>query len=698
MAMAISNNLDLRVDALDSSLAEADLEESRSIYDPNLSFSVKHGQTFYTGETYGTKDTTGAIGVSQALSTGGSLSVSARTGYTKPVSDFPDDNWTDWYTSVGVTLYQPLLKRFGKETTELNISLADYDLKASIEEFRDAVSDTVYSVIKTYNRLYTLRQALQGKEEALKSARELRKKISTQRDGDNPDSVELANTDYAISQRLKALVDAERAIKDQEAKLRYLMGIEDTTPLIPIEAPSRQEPLESLEEAISLAKTNHPYLKQLELNVKAGNLQEKVAHRSLLPNLAVTASGGLRGLDDRFSDSVDQIGDGKGRWWSAGLQLSMPLGNGAAKSNLKIRKIRNKQLKNRLKASEWKIRNYIEADMRALISARVQIQVAEKALISAQQRLDRYRQRLEKNNKNVQDFLDSESDLIYTRISQTEALENFANAVALFWRDCGILLERQNVNIDGDQPEALTSGNMSFSDTEAIVASTLDERQNDKVLENDRQKAIQKITQKIIASPNANQHKKDKSDVSYPATVATQLDSPKMLQPGPSDIDVQHEGENDNRLNYQIKITDIKSSESTKIKSLIRSTGMDPKSQQGSRVSQRVIRLVIDDFASLNEAKKRMAKLSGSGAGCFILPHGESNYRLYAGSFFNNENAEEENLRLTRQGIITKQEEVDVLLPSTVISIGPFMTLESAQNAAIKLEQLGMAPALQKIL
>ena len=154
MAMAIHNNLDLRVEALDSSIAEAGLKQSKGIYDPYLSLSVRHDQTFYTGETYGTEDTTTSFSLSQYLPTGGSLTASTYTGYSQPSGSSSAD-WTDWYTSVGLTLVQPLLKNFGKEATELNISLAANAHEDSLEQFRDFVIDTVYLVIKSYNRLYS---------------------------------------------------------------------------------------------------------------------------------------------------------------------------------------------------------------------------------------------------------------------------------------------------------------------------------------------------------------------------------------------------------------------------------------------------------------------------------------------------------------------------------------------------------------
>ena len=81
--------------------------------------------------------------------------------------------WTDWYTSAGLTMTQPLLKNFGKETTELYISLAANNHTNSLEQFRLSVTNTIYSVIKEYNRLYTLLQVLKSRQRSLLSARQI---------------------------------------------------------------------------------------------------------------------------------------------------------------------------------------------------------------------------------------------------------------------------------------------------------------------------------------------------------------------------------------------------------------------------------------------------------------------------------------------------------------------------------------------
>ncbi len=695
LGMAISNNLDLRVDALDSSLAAASMDGSQSIYDPVLSFSVNHGQTFYSGETYGTKDTNSSLGVTQYLSTGGSVTASARTGYTKPVSNFPDDNWTDWYSSVGVTIYQPLLKNFGRETMELNISLAEYNHKASLEEFRDSVSETVFSVIKAYNRLFSLRQVLDSKEDALNSARQLKDQLQNQDVPGEQQGVEIANTEYAISQRLKELVDAERAIKDQEAKLRYLMGVEDKTTLIPVDPPSREEPLETLDQAIALAQEQHAGLKQLRLDLEGSKLRERVSKRKLRPNLGLTASGGVRGLDDHFSDSVDQIGQGKGRWWSAGLQFSMPLGNTAAESDYRMQKLRTRQLKHRLTASEWKIRDYIEADMRALISARVQIQVADNSVQSAQQRLDRYRTSLARKTSTVQNLLDAETDLVYAHNSQVEALEDFADAVALLWKDAGVLLERQNIHIKNTDPEELTSETRGFPTVDHVAMVDTKEPAVVQELAAGTARVAQDVTESILKNAADVPLKEDQNLL--PAEKRQPEVSARVAgTSGPAKGSAVAETQ-DPAVEYKLRIGEFIAAKLPRVRRQIRAAGLDPLQAEGTPHSQFVIRLVLGDFSNLGSAKSALEQLAGSGADGFVLPHGVAGYRAYAGSFFDRAGAKREQQRLAAKGLTLSLEETQVNLPTTLLTVGPFNGQQAAQQAAVALEKKGLSPTLQQV-
>ncbi len=671
MAMAIRNNLDLRVDALDSSMAAADVQRNRGIYDPALNLSANHGQNFYASETYGTKGTTANLSLTQYLPSGGSLSASTQTGYTMPASDPSGADWTDWYTSAGITFVQPLLKNFGRETMELNIALAANAHEDSVERFRLSVIDTVYSVIKAYNRLYTLRQVLESREMALSSARQLLDKLKQQDGSAERQDVELANTEYAISQRLKDLVNAERRVKDQEAKLRYLVGVQGTTNLIPAYPPSGEEPLETTEQAISLALEKQSTLKQLRLDLKASELQERVAKRRLRPDLSVNGSVGFRGIEDHFSDSLKQIGDGKGQWWSAGLQLSVPLGNTVAKSDYKRSELRTRQLKNRLTAAEWKLRDYIEADMRSLMSARVQRQVADKSVKIAEQRLEKYRKSLARKASKVQDLLNAENDLIYARNSQTDALEDFANAAALLWKDAGVLLERKNILVNISQPEQLTAEterlaypvNSTLPLTAQIPATT------------PRVAAGLALTQRAPQSPVARSADKPlPSPVNQAARVASAVEGSM----------------------YTLKIGAYASSELAETRKKVKIAGLEPLVSVGPKQPRLVIRLNAGDYQNQQTAQEELRKLRAANAAGFILKRGRAGYRLYAGSYFSQDSALKEKQRLAALGADLMLEEARVLLPTSLLTAGQFSSHEAALAGAAKLESLGIQAVVQK--
>lgn len=693
MAMAIRNNLDLRVDALDSSIAETAIQGNRGIYDPFLSVSASTGETFYIGETYGTSEITGSTSLTQNLPTGGSISATTYVDYTQPDDGSPEEDWTDWYTSVGLTLTQPILKNAGKEATELNISLAGINYEDSLEQFRDSVIDTIYSVIKSYNRLYTLRQNLESREKAISSARQLRDKIKEQETPDERQDVELANAEYAINDRLKDLVSVETRIKDEEADLRFLIGEEDKLTIIPVDPPSREEPLETTQQAIMLALEKRSDLKQLRLDLEASELQERVKKRNLLPDLDLTASGGFRGVEDTFKQSTNQIKDGKGSWWSAGVQISIPFGNSVAESDYRRNKLRTQQVKNRIAAAEWDARDEIEEDMRALLSARIQRQVADKAVALALQRVETYRKSLADKRSNVQDLLNAESDLVYALNNQTAALESFANGVALLWKDSGILLERKNINLDFSQPEKLTAETQDILAPEANVLPEALTSIPVMTTVPSSDKVPSQPAVKSSDSPNMETTAQKTQPGDFKIIPAPKVaDKPSV----PSRQNLEDIKDSDSGY-YTLKIGEYASSELGSIKEKVKIAGLEPTVAPGPKLPRQVIRLYAGSYKNTQLAQTAQRMLDNSRASAFLLKDGNSGYRLYAGSFFTMGRAHLEQERLARLRIEVTLEESTVLLPTSVLTAGKFSSREAAYAELLKLEMLGIDSVVQSL-
>ncbi|MBI5576769.1 MAG: TolC family protein [Deltaproteobacteria bacterium] len=447
--MAILKNLDLQIESHTISMARTDVARSRGVYNPVFSVSGTGGVLSSTGDPFfDSRYGTAVASLSQNLPTGGNIAASTQAGYTSIGTDIPGTISNDWQSTVGLTLTQPLLKNAGKDTFELNITLASNTYRENLERFRLAAADTVLAAYSSYNHLYTLRRIVESKTAALKSAQDLLDELSKRPKPGPLHRVEIANAEYAVAQRRKELVDAERNSRDTEAGLRYLIGMEPNIRIIPIDPPSRAEPPETEDQAVKAALENRPDLKQLRLTLKASELEERVSRRQKLPELNLTGGGGLNGTGDSLGNSYERIGDHPGTWWSAGLQFVYPIGNDAAKNDYIKSRIRTMQVRNQIEALALKIRNEVETDLRALISARLQMQVTDKARQTGELRREEYRKNVRARASTVQELINAENDLALAETAQLEAAEGFANGVAKMWRDTGVLLDRLGVHVD----------------------------------------------------------------------------------------------------------------------------------------------------------------------------------------------------------------------------------------------------------
>jgi len=682
IAMAIRNNIDLRVRALDSSLVETNIQSSESIYNPQLSLASNYAQTNVAGETYGTETISGAVSLTQNLPSGGSISA---TTWTAPTSSYADPlyDYTDWSSTIGLTIYQPLLKNAGKQATELGISLDKYDYAGSLESFRDEVMQTVFSVISEYNSLYVLHQLLESREAALKSARQLLAEIrDNPKPGEHQD-IDIANTEYAISQRLTEYIETERSVSSKEANLRYLIGVERKLHIIPSDPPSREEPPETEDQAIALSLEQRPDLQELRLQLEASELREKVSKRNIWPDLALTASGGFRGYaeDGSFGDTVSQISDGKGQYWSAGVRLSIPIGNDQAESDYRRNTLRTEQLKNKLTAAEWKIRDNIQEDNRSLISARLQIMETAKSKAFAEQRVTQYQKSQRLGKASVKDLLDAENDLIYARNLELKAVENFAYLVARLWTDIGVLLERQNIKIDTSNPEEVTAGDLPADpadDTRAAAVAREIVSPADAPIESPPVTADQGNRPEPAAKPAVKSetrtvaaNKPEKPEVNSASVAATT----KIAS---------------TRTSFTLKIGEYLASELASVKKKIVLSGLVPVVRDNLKLEKHVFRLFVGNYPDSMAAKKALEPLAKTHSSTFILKNAAHGYDAYASSFFTPERAETEQKRLAARGISLSLKKASVSLPAFEVTAGSFSTREAAEEWADKLREQGL--------
>lgn len=653
VAMAVYRNVDLRIEALNFKMAEIEAAKSWGIYNPVFNASGSGGVTAFPGGVdpnspfTTSRNKNALIGLTQSLPTGASIAATTQTSFFSV--DIPGTATKDWQSTAGLTVTQPLLKNAGRETVELNITLTASTQQDSLERFRATTIETVSNVITVYNHLYVLRQAQDTRVAALNSAQNLLDEIRKKATPGAVQGMELVNAEFAIAQRRKDLVEASRSVRDQEVSLRYLIGLELPTPIIPSDTPSRDEPQETDEQAAKAALEHRSDLKQLQLSLKSAQLQERVARRQSWPDLSVNAGGGLTGSGVKFGESYQQIGNHPATFWSVGMLFSVPLGNTTAGNEYRKSRIRTEQAQDQIRALSWKIRNDVESDMRALISARLQIQLSDRSNQLAEQRLEAYRKNNQLGSATIQDVLNAENDRNSAHNAQLEAVETFSNAVTKLWKDAGLLLDRHGIHIDTSHPDNLT-GN---------------KEQNPALLVDPPASVSPPTSTEAAQIPATGDMKNATPAVHAPVLAAT------------------------HRYTLTIGEYGVKSAMADAVKRIKRA-GLAPLVKRGPTKTEAMIRLYVADYPDQKSALLEIGRLRRLNVNGFIMTGKEGKFIVYAGSHRSQKQAGIEQERLAALGVKTVLKDASVHRAAFLLTAGSFATREAAVEYASKLEKQGL--------
>ncbi|MBC8016951.1 MAG: TolC family protein [Verrucomicrobia bacterium] len=674
VAMAVYRNIDLRIEALSYKMSESEVVKSRGMYNPVLNASGNGGVTAVPGDPFfSAKNLNASIGLTQNLPTGGNIGANTQTGFFS--IDTSDPASKDWRSTAGLTVTQPLLRNAGRKVAELNITLAASTQQESLERFRAATMETVSNVITAYNHLYVLLQAQETRVAALNSAQKLMDEIKKKATPGAVQGLELANAEFAIAQRLKDLVEASRSVRDQEVNLRYLIGLELPTKIIPSDPPSRDEPLETEAQAVKAAMEHRSDLIQLQSSLKTAQLQEQVAGRQSWPELTVNAGGGLSGSGINLGESYQQVGKLNGTFWTVGMLFSLPLGNTVARNEYLKSKTKTEQTQYQIKALSWKIRNDVESDMRALISARLQIQLSERSSQLAEQRLEEYRRNNQLGSASIQDVLNAENDRNYAHNARLEAVETFSNAVIKLWKDAGLLLNRHGIHIDTSHPSKLTENKEQNPDLLVDPAASVSPPPTAAEQE---QTQIRTIVPMLSAA--------EASDVAAQKPVADDMIKAAPEVPAPVLAA---------SLIYTLTIGEfgVKSAMADAIKRIKRA-GLVPLVKRGPARTEAMIRLHVADYPDQKTARLEIGRLARLKVDGFIIIGEGGIFSVYAGSFRARKQAGIEQERLAALGVKTVLQDTSVPLATYLLTVGRFTTREAAARNATKLEEQGLKPAI----
>ncbi len=327
---AVEKNLDVKAELYNPAMAQADIRKNEGIYDTILglntdfNYSVTEpASTFLSGSVTNRQKTFSIDpGVSQLLPIGGTLGLTFNNTFNNNNSTISLNNY--WKSDLTLSLTQPLLKNFGREPTELAIMVARNSKGESLERFRTKLSDTVARVRTEYFKLYSLREDLEVRKTSLLLARKILDDTKARVKAGVLPAMEILNAEFGVASREKDLIDAEKAVRDQYDVLRVLLQLPGREEIVPADLPTKDPLSVNEEEMIKRSLDNRPEIKEQRTALRSRELEMRVAHNRTLPDLNLSASAALTGLDRHYSRDLEKIGSTDYPVWGVGLQLRIP--------------------------------------------------------------------------------------------------------------------------------------------------------------------------------------------------------------------------------------------------------------------------------------------------------------------------------------------------------------------------------------
>ncbi len=337
VAQALAKNFTVKIQQYSVSRATDSVIIAQSVYDP--SFGVNWQKTFSKSPaiTNSTSTVTGGknpenssnttnLTLTQAIATGGT--VSANYSLNRTANNTVQSLFNPEYLGqVALNVSQPLLQGAGTDYGMAAIHSAEFGKKIAKENFKSAVLTMIYNVEAAYlNLIYTRKQYMVA-QDTLKLAQQLLDENTIKRQTGILTDLDVTQAEAGVATAKSQLIGYKQAMQNAEDTLLQTMGesqFKDTVGSV--EFPSESTLDVSFDLSYKKARDNGPNLAVIEATIEQYKLTALQTKRNTLPQLNAVAGVGYSSADHSYSDASNNVWNGPGYNWSAGLQLTIPWG------------------------------------------------------------------------------------------------------------------------------------------------------------------------------------------------------------------------------------------------------------------------------------------------------------------------------------------------------------------------------------
>lgn len=376
-------------------------------------------------------------------------------------------------SSLGVSFTQPLWRGFGPTLNRRFIRIADNDRKITSLLFHQQLIATVYGVVRLYTDFVALYEDVKVKQETVAAAEKLFSDTKEQVNEGTLAPVEMTHANAQLYATRQDLINAKGLLEEQQAILKNLLtrtGNEDpevqAATIIPTDSlaiPDKEE-TRPIQDLFTDALAHRPDLGQANLQIENSEIGLKGSQNNVKPEVDLVGSAVSNGLAGPLYNTVvpatttpfiggygtalDQLFSARYPSISIGVQVTVPIRNRVAESDLARDELQLKQSQVRLRQLQNEARLEVEDAVIALRRARASYQAAVEARRYSQESLDAEQTKYEVGASTAFFVIQYESLLAQAKSTEVAAKSAYVKARAALERALGTILEAHQITLD----------------------------------------------------------------------------------------------------------------------------------------------------------------------------------------------------------------------------------------------------------
>jgi len=412
---------------------------------------------------------TANAGVQQGFATGGQLSFNFNNTHQNINALTTAYNpWTG--SSLGLTATQPLLRGFGPALNRRFIRIAANEQRIASLLFQQQLIATTYGVIRLYTDFVALTEDVKVKQETVAAAEKLLSDTQAQVEEGTLAPVELTRARAQVYSTRQDLINSRGLLEEEEAILKNVLTRSQDAAiraahLIPTDSLSipPADQIRPEQDLIAAAMANRPDLGQARLQVQNSIIGLQGSKNATLPELdlvGIMQNNGLSGpLTGFVGGSTPSLGGGYGGalgqvlardypTYGIGLQLTLPIHNRVAESDLARDEIQVKQTQIRVQQLQNQAQLEVEDALIAMRRSRASYDAAVQARKYQQESLDAEQTKYEVGASTAFFVIQYESLLAQAKSTEVAAMSSYMKARAALQRATGTILDDNNISVD----------------------------------------------------------------------------------------------------------------------------------------------------------------------------------------------------------------------------------------------------------